>query len=194
MSPTISSRSLLLVLASGAFLLGGCGRNASSSRTEEPPASTQSAVANSSSATSPVPAATSGLEASPHTSHPCTLLTNADAAAILGKLQLPEPVESSLGGAYTCVWESEAGHLTLRTAGSEEGLESQFGPDGVLPTQDVPGVGDNARWSPGGYTLWVQKGGTYFEVGAAIWTRDLSRNRFTLNDAKGLAAKVIAGL
>ena len=193
MSPTISSRSLLLVLASGAFLLGGCGRNASSSRSEEPPAPAQSAVANSTSETSPVPAATSGLEASPHASHPCTLLTNADAAAILGNLQRPEPVESSLGGAYTCVWESAAGHITLLTAGTQEGVEflqSQYG----LSNQDVPGVGDNASWSKGGASLLVQKGGTHFVLVGAIWSADLSRNRFTLDDAKGLAAKVIAGL
>ena len=143
-----------------------------------------------------MPAAISSLEASPHASHPCTLLTNADAAAILGNLQRPEPVESSTEGAYTCVWESGAGHITLYSAGSQEGVTylKTFGPEGVLATQDVPGVGDTASWATGGYFLLVQKGGTYFMLGGAIWSDDLKRNRFTLDVAKGLAAKVIARL
>jgi len=118
------------------------------------------------------------------------LLTNADAEAVIGKLQRAAPLDDSLGGARTCTWESEGGHLTLYTASSADAvafLQSQFGAAGGSPNVAVPGVGDSAGWlQAGGYML-VQKGGTTFAIGIA-------GPGATLDAAKTLALKIVAAL
>jgi hypothetical protein len=139
----------------------------------------------------PSPAgAASAQVAIPQADHPCQLLTNDDAEAVIGKLQRAAPLDDSEGGAHTCTWESQGGHLTLYTATSADGvafLQSQFGAAGGSPNVPVPGVGDQAGWlQAGGYML-VQKGPTTFAIGIA-------GPAATLEAGKTLALKVIASL
>jgi hypothetical protein len=169
------------LLLTAALALTACGR------TTVPP--TQAVEPGASSAAVPIAVAAVRV-ASPQAEHPCRLLSNADAEAVIGHLLDAAPVDDSMGGAHTCTWQSGGGHLTLYTATSEEAvvlLQSQFGAAGGSPNVPVPGVGESAGWlQAGGYML-VQKGGTTFAIGIA-------GPGATLDAAKTLALKVIAGL
>lgn len=173
----IIARTVACLLAGTAFLVA-CSKQATTSE----------AAAKAS--TPPTAVSVSGQAPSPQVDHPCALLTNADAEAVLGKLQRPEPLQDVSGGAHTCVWESESGHLTLYAAGPPEAvgfLQSQFGAAGGSPNVAVAGVGDTAGWLQAGGYLLVQKGGTTFVV-------LIAGPGASLDAAKSLALKVIARL
>ena len=169
------------LLLTAALALAACGK------TTAPP--TQAAEPSASSAAVPI-AASAVLVANPQAEHPCRLLSNADAEAVIGQLQDAAPVDDAMGGAHTCTWQSGLGHLTLYTATSEEAvslLQSKLGADGGSPNVPVAGVGEAAGWlQSGGYML-VRKGGTTFAIGIA-------GPGAKLDAAKTLALKVIAGL
>jgi hypothetical protein len=188
MTKAISPRLILLAVAAGTWVLGGCGDQTSS------PSPRTVVVPSTPTGTGDPASSTSGVSVLPAASlqaeHPCSLLTNADAEIVLGKLQRVAPIEDVTGVAHTCVWESESGHITLMTAGTPDGmtfLQSQFGAAGGSNNQDVPGIGDSAGWLEAGPYLLVRKGGNDFVLVAVA-------PGFTLDTAKSLAEKVIAKL
>lgn len=140
----------------------------------------------SASSTAPAVAAASDKHPSPKAAHPCTLLTIADAEAVIGKLQRPTPLEDVMAGSHTCVWESDW-HISLFTADTPEGLAYVRGSYGGRHTQSVPGVGDKAGWVEAGHYILVESGGNTFAFAIA-------GPGGTLENAKALSLKVIANL
>ena len=176
-----------MLLLTAALALAACGRTSGGAPQAQPAATDREPSASGGAAAVAAPTAQA---ASPHADHPCQLLSNADAEAVIGKLQRAAPQDDSLGGARTCTWEAGGGHLTLYTASNPAAaafLQSQFGAAGGSANVPVPGVGESAGWlQAGGYML-VQKGGTTFAIGIA-------GPGATLDAAKSLALIVIAGL
>ena len=167
---------LRTLLVSAVMVIVACGHDSSSSQ----------GPGSSSSGTAPVVAVASGKPASPKAAHPCTLMTIADAEAVIGKLQRPVPLEDVMAGAHTCVWESEW-HISLFTADTAEGLAYIRGSYGGRHTQNVPGVGDKAGWVEAGHYILVENGGDTFAFAIA-------GPGGTLENARALSLKVIANL
>lgn len=170
---------LRTLCASALVVAAACGHDASST-------SSQGSVPATSAPTAGAAAVASTKPASPKAAHPCTLLTNADAEAVIGKLKRPAPLEDVIAGSHFCAWESDWG-ISLFTADTPEGLAYVRETYGGRHTQDVPGVGDKAGWVEAGHYILVESGANTFAFA-------IGGPGGTVENAKALSLKVIANL